>query len=234
MKVDIWSDIRCPFCYIGKRKFETALAQFPQKDKVEVEWHSFELDPGLKTQTGVSVHDYLAQRKGISRETSAQLHGQLTETARQVGLTYHFDTAVVANSFDAHRLIQLAKLHGLGDAAEERLFKAYYTEGKDISDHLTLIILGDEIGLNAKAVKQMLDSDELVDEVHHDEELARALGINGVPFYVINDRYGVSGAQAPEVFLQTLEKAWQEYEQENSEAVVAAADSATCSVEGVC
>jgi predicted DsbA family dithiol-disulfide isomerase len=234
MKVDIWSDIRCPFCYIGKRKFETALAQFPQKNKVEVEWHSFELDPGLKTRPGISVHDYLAQRKGISRETSVQLHNQLTETAGKVGLIYHFDTAVVANSFDAHRLIQLAKLHGLGDAAEERLFKAYYTEGKDISDHLTLIIIGDEIGLNAKAVKQMLDSDELVDEVHHDEELARALGINGVPFYVINDRYGVSGAQAPEVFLQTLEKAWQEYEQENPEAVVAEAETATCSAEGIC
>ena len=141
----------------------------------------------------------------------------MTETARQVGLTYNFDNAVIANSFDAHRLIQLAKLNGLGDAAEERLFKAYYTEGKDISDHLTLIILGDEIGLNGKVVKQMLDSDALADEVYRDEELAKALGINGVPFFVINDRYGVSGAQQPEVFLQTLEKAWQEYEKENPE-----------------
>jgi predicted DsbA family dithiol-disulfide isomerase len=219
MKVDIWSDTRCPFCYIGKRKFEKALAQFPQKDKVEVEWHSYELDPRMKTQTGVNVHDYLARRKNISRESSVNLHRQVTETAREVGLEYNFDTTVIANSFDAHRLIQLAKLNGLGDAAEERLFKAYFTEGKDISDHLTLIILGDEIGLDGKIVKQMLDSDVMADEVRYDEKHARELGINGVPFFLINDRYAVSGAQPPELFLQTLEKAWQEYEKENREDI---------------
>jgi predicted DsbA family dithiol-disulfide isomerase len=234
MKVDIWSDIRCPFCYIGKRKFEKALSQFPQKDKVEVEWHSFELDPGMKTQTGVNLYDYLAQRKNISRESSVQLHRQVTETAKQVGLTYNFDTTVIANSFDAHRLIQLAKLNGLGDAAEERLFKAYFTEGKDISDHLTLIVLGDEIGLSGKAVKQMLDSDELADEVRYDERQARELGINGVPFFVFNDRYGVSGAQQPEVFLQTLEKAWQEYEKENREVATVTDDTAVCSTDSNC
>ena len=227
MKVDIWSDIRCPFCYIGKRKFERALAQFPQKDKVEVEWHSFELDPGMKTQAGVNLYDYLASRKNITRESSVQLHRQVTETASQVGLTYNFDNTVVANSFDAHRLIQLAKLNGLGDAAEERLFKAYFSEGKDISDHLTLIILGDEIGLDGKLVKQMLDSDALTDEVRYDERQAGELGINGVPFFVINDRYGVSGAQQPEIFLQTLEKAWQEYEKENPAAKEAMADAET-------
>jgi predicted DsbA family dithiol-disulfide isomerase len=234
MKVDIWSDIRCPFCYIGKRKFETALAKFPQKDKVEVEWHSFELEPGLKTDTGVNLHDYLAQRKNISRESSVQLHKQVTETAKQVGLNYNFDTAVIANSFDAHRLIQLAKLNGLGDAAEERLFKAYFTEGKDISDHLTLIILGDEIGLSGKTVKQMLDSDEFADEVRYDERQAQELGVNGVPFFVMNDRHEVSGAQQPEVFLQTLEKAWQEYEKENPEMVMNTANAATCSPGGKC
>ena len=234
MKVDIWSDVRCPFCYIGKRKFEKALAQFPQKDMVEVEWHSFELDPGMKTPTGTNVHDYLASRKNITRESSVQLHRQLTETARQIGLTYNFDNAVIANSFDAHRLIQLAKLNGLGEAAEERLFKAYFTEGKDISDHLTLIILGDEIGLNGKLVKQMLDSDALTDEVRYDERQAGELGINGVPFFVINDRYGISGAQQPEVFLQTLEKAWQEYEKENPAAKKVMADADTCSTDGNC
>ena len=234
MKVDIWSDIRCPFCYIGKRKFEKALAQFPQKDRVEVEWHSFELDPGMKTQTGVNVYDYLSGRKGINRESSVQLHKQVTETAKQVGLTYDFDKAVIANSFDAHRLIQLAKLNGLGDAAEERLFKAYFTEGKDISDHLTLIVLGDEIGLNGKAVKQMLDSDALADEVRYDERQAQELDINGVPFFVINDRYGVSGAQQPEVFLQTLEKAWQEYEKENPGTAKVTADAAACTTGSNC
>jgi predicted DsbA family dithiol-disulfide isomerase len=234
MKVDIWSDIRCPFCYIGKRKFEKALAQFPQKDNVEVEWHSFELDPAMKTQSSVNIHDYLAQRKKITRESSVQLHRQVTQTAKEVGLDYNFDTTVIANSLDAHRLIQLAKLNGLGDAAEERLFRAYFTEGKDISDHLTLIILGDEIGLNGKLVKQMLDSDALTDEVRYDERQADELGINGVPFFVIDDRYAVSGAQQPEVFLQTLEKAWQEHEKKNPVAEKAMADTATCSADGDC
>ena len=215
MKVDVWSDTRCPFCYIGKRKFEKALSRFPQKDQVEVEWHSFELDPGIKTDTGISLYDYLAQRKNISREASVQLHNHVKERAKQAGLDYNFDITVVANSFDAHRLVQLAKHNGLGDVAEERLFRAYFTEGKDISDHLTLIILGEEIGLNPKLVKQMLDSDDFADEVRYDERQARELGINSVPFFVINERYGVSGAQEPEVFLQTLEKAWQEYEKEN-------------------
>jgi predicted DsbA family dithiol-disulfide isomerase len=213
MQVDIWSDTRCPFCYIGKKKFEKALAKFPHSDKITVEWHSFELDPGMRTQKGVSIHDYLAKLKNISRETSVNMHGRLTEAAEKVGITYNFDTTVVANSFDAHRLIQMAKQKGLGDAAEERLFRAYFTEGKDISDHLTLIILGDEIGLNGKQVKQMLDGDEFAFEVRQDEKMAQAAGIGGVPYFVFNNRYAVSGAQEPEIFLKAMEKAWGEYEQ---------------------
>jgi predicted DsbA family dithiol-disulfide isomerase len=219
---------------MGKRKFEKALAQFPQKSKVEVEWHSFELDPTLKTETNTSIYDYLARRKNITRENSVKLHRQLADRASEAGLSYDFDKTIVANSFDAHRLIQLAKLNGLAEAAEERLFKAYYTEGKDISDHLTLIILGDEIGLNAKLVKQMLDSDAFSDEVRYDEKHAQDLGIQGVPFFVINDRYGVSGAQQPEVFLETLEKAWQEYADENPGSKENIAEGATCSTEEGC
>lgn len=227
MKVDIWSDIRCPFCYIGKRKFEKAVEQFPKRDKLNVEWHSFELDPGIKTNTAVNIYDYLAKVKNISRESSEQLHRHVTSMAEQVGLNYNFDKAVVANSFDAHRLIQLAKQHGLGDLAEERLFKAYFTEGKDISDHLTLIVLGDEIGLDGRQVKQMLDSNDFADEVRYDEKQARDIGISGVPFFLVNDRYAVSGAQEPEVFLQALQRGWLEYEKENPPmaAVATGADS---------
>lgn len=234
MKVDIWSDTRCPFCYIGKRKFETALEQFPHKDKVEVEWHSFELDPGIKTEPGMNSYDYLAKHKGINRESSVRLHQHVTDMAKEVGLDYRFDTTVVANSFDAHRLIQLAKLNGLGDAIEERLFKAYFMEGKDISDHLTLIILGDEIGLDGRLVKKMLDSDDMADEVRYDQRQAHELGINGVPFFVMNDHYGISGAQQPEVFSQTLEKAWGEYEKQNPKVVMAGDDSMACSTDSDC
>jgi predicted DsbA family dithiol-disulfide isomerase len=234
MKVDIWSDIRCPFCYIGKRKFENALAQFPQKDKVEVEWHSFELDPGIKTEKGTNIYDYLATRKGISRESSERMHEQVTDMARSVGLEYNFDLAVIANSFDAHRLIQMAKQYGLGDEAEERLFRAYFTEGKDISDHLTLIILGDEIGLSGKEVKAMLDSDAFADEVRYEERQARESGINAVPFFVINDKYAVSGAQQPAVFLNALQKGWGDYEKENEIALTVAAGDNTYAADGNC
>jgi predicted DsbA family dithiol-disulfide isomerase len=197
---------------MGKRKFENALAKFPYSDKITVDWHSFELDPDISTQKGLSIHDYLAKLKGISHESSVDMHDRVTEAASQVGLSYNFDRTVVANSFDAHRLIQMAKHKGLGDAAEERLFKAYFTEGKDISDHLTLIVLGIEIGLDGKLVKQMLDGNEYALEVRQDEKMAQSAGIRGVPYFVFNNRYAVSGAQEPEVFLRVLEKAWAEFE----------------------
>jgi predicted DsbA family dithiol-disulfide isomerase len=130
MKVDIWSDIMCPFCYICKRKFEGALQQFSNKEDIEVVWHSFQLDPTIEKQSDKDLYDYLAEREGQTREWAKQVNQQVTQSAKQVGLTYNLDNAVVANSFDAHRLIQLAKQKGLGDAAEERLFKAYFTEGK--------------------------------------------------------------------------------------------------------
>jgi len=215
MKVEAWSDVRCPFCYIGKRKFEHALDRFSHKEKVSLEWHSFELDPNMKTDTSINVYDYLASRKNMNREDSINIHERVTKMAQEVGLDYRFDISVVANSFDAHRLIQLAKRSGLADAAEERLFRAYFTEGKDISDHLTLIILGDEIGLDRKLVKEMLDTDAFADEVRYEQKQAHDVGIHGVPFFIINDRYAVSGAQPSEIFLQALEKGWQEYERDN-------------------
>lgn len=234
MKIDIWSDIRCPFCYIGKRRFEKALDRFPQKDKVKVEWHSFELDPGIQTDKSINIYDYLATRKGVSREASVRMHEQVSEMARQEGLEYNFDLAVVANSFDAHRLIQMAKRYGLGDEAEERLFKAYFTEGKDISDHLTLIILGDEIGLNGKEVKVMLDSDLYADEVRYDQKQAREAGINGVPFFIMNEKYAVSGAQHPDVFLHALQKGWEDYEKQNEKVLAIDTDNNTCKPGGNC
>jgi predicted DsbA family dithiol-disulfide isomerase len=234
MKVDIWSDVRCPFCYIGKRKFEAALDAFPNKEEVEVVWHSFELDPALKTETDKSVYDYLAERKGLSREVSVQMHNQLTQSAKDVGLEYHFDKAVVANSFNAHRLIQLAKTKGLGDAAEERLFRAYYTEGRNIDDLNTLTQLGVEIGLSAIEVGEMLYSNAFADEVRRDQTQAQAMNISGVPFFVIDEKYGVSGAQPSELFSQALEKAWSEHAEKNNQKDLATTDGASCDIDGKC
>ena len=210
MKVEIWSDVMCPFCYIGKRRFEEALAQFPNADKVEITWKSFQLNPEQVTDPSISIHQYLADIKGWQLDYAKQLNQQVSDMAQSVGLHYDFDRAVVANSFDAHRLVQLAKKHNLGDAAEEALFKAYFTEGKNIADNNTLIALGTSIGLDADELKQVLNTDAYADAVKHDIEEAQQLGIRGVPFFVMNDKYAVSGAQPTEVFLQTLEKAFED------------------------
>ncbi|MGZ3883664.1 MAG: DsbA family oxidoreductase [Bacteroidia bacterium] len=209
MRVDIWSDIRCPFCYIGKRHFERALEKFKHKGEVQITWHSFELDPHMQTQKDISVIDYLAERKGISREQSVKLHDRVTQMAKDAGLNYNFDTAVMANSFDAHRLIQLANTKGKGDEAEEQIFKAYFIDGKDISDKFVLTTIGVTLGLDEHTVKTMLNGDAFAEDVRKDEAMAQQIGVSGVPFFVIDQKLGVSGAQPPEVFLGALEKAWQ-------------------------
>ena len=211
MKINIWSDIRCPFCYIGKRKFELALEQFQHKDKVEVIWRSFQLDPGLKTQPETNVLDYLAKIKGITREQAGQMHEHVKEVAQEVGLTFNFEKSVLANSLNGHRLIQLAKANDLGDVAEELLFKAHFTDGKNIDDPETLLRIGTAIGLVEQDVRRVLRSDDFKEEVKADELLGRSIGIRGVPFFIFNDKYALSGAQSPEIFLQTLRRAWADF-----------------------
>jgi predicted DsbA family dithiol-disulfide isomerase len=210
MKIDIWSDVLCPFCYIGKRKFEAALAQFPEKDKVEVEWHSFQLDPDAVPQPGVDMYDYLAKRKGMTREWSIDAHKYVTNMAKEAGLTYNFDEAVVSNSFDAHRLIQFAKKHGKDDEVEELLFKAHFTEGKNTGDKEVLAQLGKEAGLNEQEVRDMLNSDAYGDDVRKDSAAGEQVGLTGVPFFVIDNKYGISGAQQTELFLKVLKQAYEE------------------------
>lgn len=206
MTVDIWSDIRCPFCYIGKRKFEMALQKFDQKNEVEVIWHSFELDPQAQTMPNGDMYDHLAKVKGQTREWSVKMHEHVTNLAKEVGLHYDFDKAIIANSFNAHRLIQFAKTKNLGDATKERLLKAYFTEGKNIDDASTLIELGVEAGLNKNEVERVINSDEFSTNVRKDEDLAHQIGVTGVPFFVFDRKFAVSGAQDPAVFLQALEK----------------------------
>jgi len=216
MKIDIWSDIMCPFCYIGKRRLEQALSGFEHKDEVEIIWHSFQLDPDMTTQPGKTIHQYLAERKGMSIDRSVQLHEQMTINALADGLVYNFDKSIIANSFDAHRLIHLAASHGLGGAAKEALLKAYFSDGKNISEHNVLMQIGIEIGLRVIETGEMLNSDLYADEVKHDIETAQNLGINGVPFFVFDDKYAISGAQPAAVFRDGLQQAWAEYEKGNN------------------
>jgi predicted DsbA family dithiol-disulfide isomerase len=210
MKVEIWSDIMCPFCYIGKRKFEKALQQFAQKDQVEVIWHSYLLDPDMQHVPGKSVHEVLGEKKGWSPEQARQMNNQVTAMAREVGLAYNLDQAVPANTVSAHRLTHLAKKHGLQDQAEERLFSAYFIEGKNIQDTDTLVQLGQEIGLAEADIREVLASDAYAHEVQRDLYEAQQIGVRGVPFFVLNQKYGISGAQPSEVFLQALNQVWEE------------------------
>jgi len=210
MDVEIWSDVMCPFCYIGKRKFEEALSQFPHKDQINVVWRSFQLNPAMKTDPSKNINEYLAEAKGWSIDQARQMNDRVTAMAQEVGLSYDFDRAIVANSFDAHRLIQLAKTKGLGDAAEERLFRAYFTEGQNTADHATLLALGTDIGLDPTDVQAVLASNAFADDVNRDIYEAQQVGARGVPFFVLNRRYAVSGAQAPETFLGALNTAWAE------------------------
>jgi len=200
----------CPFCYIGKRKFEEALSQFPHNDQINVVWKSFQLNPAMKTDPGKNINEYLAEAKGWSIDQARQMNDRVTAMAQEVGLSYDFDRAIVANSFDAHRLIQLAKTKGLGDAAEERLFRAYFTEGQNTADHTTLLALGTDIGLDPTDVQAVLASNAFADDVNRDIYEAQQVGARGVPFFVLNRRYAVSGAQAPETFLGALNTAWAE------------------------
>ena len=204
--VEIWSDVMCPFCYIGKRKFEQALEQFPGNDAVEVEWKSFQLNPDMKTEPSKNINEYLAEHKGISLARAKEMNERVTAMAAEVGLTYDLGRAVVANSFDAHRLSHFAKKHGRQDAVEERLFKAYFTEGKNTADHGTLVSLAVEAGLNAEEVRAMLAGTEFSDDVNRDIYEASQVGARGVPFFVFDNKYAVSGAQPSELFLQVLNK----------------------------
>lgn len=210
MKIEIWSDIMCPFCYIGKRKFENALENFPHKDKIEVKWRSFQLDPGIKTNPGQSINEMLAERKGWTVDYAKKLNANVAEMARQVGLNYDFDKAIPANSLDAHRLTHLAAAKGLQNEMEEKLFSALFVEGKNIDDKETLLTLGAEVGLNQGEIKQMLETDQFAAEVKKDITEAQSIGVTGVPFFVLDRKYAISGAQSSEVFLQALQQSWDE------------------------
>lgn len=215
MKIEIWSDVICPFCYIGKRNFEQALGEFSESDYIEVEWKSFQLDPNAKPESGVDAYTYLAETKGKTLEWSYQVHQQITEMAAQSGLDYHFDIAQPANTFLAHRLIQLAKTKGKGADAEEALFSAYFTEGRNIQDVSTIIEIGTDLDISSDALKLLVDSDIYSEEVKRDIYEAKQLGINSVPFFVLDNKYGVSGAQPAKTLAAYIEKAFTEWENVN-------------------
>ncbi len=214
MKVEIWSDVVCPWCHVGKRRFEAALARFAHADQVEVTWRSFELDPHATPEStaaaGPDYADRLGAKYGTPREQAQQFMDQMTQAAAGEGLDFHLDRAVVSNSFEAHQVIHLAAAYGVQDRVKERLLRAYLSEGLPVGDRATLVGLAVEGGLESEVVARALDSQEHAPAVREDEAEARALGISGVPFFVVDRTYGVSGAQPADALLGVLERAWSE------------------------
>ena len=210
MRVEIWSDVVCPWCYVGKRRFEQALAAFPHRDEVEVVWRSFELDAAAPAERTGDYAEMLAAKYGFSVARGQEMIDTMTATAAQEGLDFRFDRARVGNTFDAHRLLHLAAERGVQDALKERLMLATFTEGEPIGDHETLVRLGADAGLSADEAREVLASDRYADQVRGDERDAQRLDISGVPFFVVDRTYGVSGAQPAEVLRSVLDKAWEE------------------------
>jgi predicted DsbA family dithiol-disulfide isomerase len=208
MDVEIWSDIACPWCYIGKRRFEAALAEFEHRDDVHVTWRSFELDPEAPRERVGDRAERLAQKYGMTIEQARAAEQQLTAAAAGDGLGFRFDIARSGTTFDAHRVVHLAETHGLQDAMKERLLRAYFTEGELMADRDTLVRLSVEVGLDERDVRELLDSDLYADEVRDDEQTATELGISAVPTFVIDRRLGVSGAQPPDALLEFLREGW--------------------------
>lgn len=202
-KIEVWSDINCPFCYIGKRHLEKALESFA-KDEILLEWKSFELDPMANPPKGADNADLLAQKYGRDRNWAIEMNQNLTQMAAKAGLSFHMDKVVPANSFQAHRLIHLAKKHHLQDAMKEKLLSAKFIEGKDINDQSVLNELGLFVGLAADELKKLWESEMFAQDVREDEANAGRLGIRGVPFFVFNGEVALSGAQPIEVFKEVL------------------------------
>ena len=208
MRIDVWSDLVCPWCYIGKRRLERALAEFPDRHRVEIVHRSFQLNPSAPMRTTARRRDYLMAKYGWSAAQAEKIDADMERRAAADGLEYHLSPeGLTGNTFDAHQLVHLAGEHGRQDAAVERFFRAYFTEQRSLFDHASLAMLAIDVGLKSDDVQRVLDGDEYSDAVTADSSEARALGVTGVPFFVFDRRLGVSGAQAVEVFAEALTRA---------------------------
>ncbi len=234
MKVEIWSDITCPFCYIGKRNLETALSQFKNRDNIGIVWKSFELAPGFTTLPDTNMHQFLAELKGISLDQSIALCNQVAASASEVGLVYHFHRIMPTNSYNAHRLIHLAKKYHLQDKAKENLLKAYFTDGRNIDDIPTLITLGTETGLDQTDVKTVLEIKLYTGEVNRDIAEAKQRGITSVPQFVFNNTIKASGAQNSDTLLEMLEVTYTQWLSDKQGSVETTTAAQSCSLEGGC
>ena len=204
MKVEIWSDVMCPFCYIGKHQFEKALSDFEGQDNVEITWRSFELNPTIQYQEGYTLTQYLSDIKGMDKDAVVKNFDRLTEQGAQIGIDFRFDIAKVVNSRKSHKLIQAAKQQNLQNEIEETLFHAYFTEGKNLEDNKILAEIAKKVGIHFTKIEEILESNELEEAVNADVYMAQQVGARGVPFFVFDDAYAISGAHGADTFLNVL------------------------------
>ncbi|MEH7012308.1 DsbA family oxidoreductase [Neobacillus niacini] len=236
MKIEVWSDFVCPFCYIGKARLEEALSQFPHRDSVEVEFKSFELDPNSPPYSGKSIHESLASKYGMSIEQAKQMNQNVGQQAATVGLTFNFDNMKPTNTFNAHRLAKFAKTQGKEAAITEKLLYAYFTDSKNVGDLETLADIAVASGLNREeSLKVLQDEKAYANDVRIDQSIAQQYQITGVPFFIVNQKYAISGAQPTSTFAGALQKVWEE---ENPAPVLqdlstVSAEDASC-VDGNC
>ncbi len=220
MKIEIWSDVMCPFCYIGKKHLEQALAQLSFASEIELVWKSYQLNPNYHNTEGEDLYSYLSRSKGMSLAQVKQMTTQVVAMGQAAGIVLRFDTNIPANSFDAHRLLHLAAKFGKQNDAEELLFYAHFTEGKDVAKHEVLLDLGVQIGLDRQLVNTMLQSDEQADALRYDIYEAQQLGIRAVPFFLINKKYALSGAQPVAAFVDALKQSYQEWSAEKNRSML--------------
>ena len=227
MKVQIWSDVMCPFCYIGKKNFEAALEQLPFKEEIQIEWKSYQLDPDLNETSGSkTVNQYLAERKRIPIAQIEQMQQRIKEMGQQAGIDFHMDKAVVSNTFLAHKLIHLAAKFNKAAQAEELLFKSYFTDGKNVADIQTLVNIAEELDLDTDHAQYVLTSDSFDYEVKQDILEARNIGVSGVPFFLLNDKYTLSGAQPVDLFVEALVQTYNETNADKS------TEGNSCTIDG--
>lgn len=210
MKIEIWSDVMCPFCYIGKNNFEKALEKLPFKDEVEVEWKSFQLDPTLNPDEIKTTFEYFKEKKGFPEAQAKQMIGQVSQMGKDAGIEFNFEKVLITNTFSAHKLLHLAKKYKLADKMEEALFIAHFIDGKNVGDTDTLISIATSLGLDENEAKTVLASEEFNNDVRNDISEAGKHGISGVPFFILNGKYSVSGAQPVDFFANALQQTYNE------------------------
>lgn len=235
MKVEIWSDVMCPFCYIGKRHLEKAMETLPFNKEIEIEWKSYQLNPEYHNTSNESLYDYLARAKGMTVAQAKQMTGSVVEMAVNAGLSLDFEHSVPANSFDAHRFIHFAKSKGLQNEAEEELFKAHFIGGKDISNKEALVEIGQTMGLLKEELERLFAGDEFAEAVRYDVYESQQMGVRGVPYFVLDRKYALSGAQPIETFTAALTQSfteWKETQPKNSLKSLNKTDDAVCDENG--